>query len=476
MQKYGCWRLNRKDQNNMSLRVTFAILMCKITRFFLRVLRRGGTSLPGKIAEDICPALLKHLAKDVKCIAVTGTNGKTTSARMLEQLFIDSGAGFLSNKSGSNLMRGITTDFALNSTFSGKPKRQYAIVECDEAASKKVFEYLNPKVVLVTNVFNDQLDRFGSVEAILENIKQGVKNSPNAVVCLNADDPLTSSIADGISNKVVFFGLGQGVFDNNVSASSGARRCVRCNTQYEYNYRTYEHLGDFRCPSCGHARTSPDVTVTELIGADEDSQTVNLLAFGETSEVTINIPGEYNMYNAAGVVAAAQILGFSPDAVRYALQHFERGFGRMEKLELDGLSVRLILVKNTAGCNQALNYITTLTSDIILAFCLNDRVSDGADVSWINDVCFEKLTDIGGRLRGVLVSGTRADDMSRRLEAAGIPPELMRVNKDPCDMLSAALDAAHEQDAAVCILPTYSAMLELRAMICRRFGLKNYWE
>jgi len=447
--------------------------MCKITRFFLRVIRRGGTALPGKIAEDICPDLLKHLAKDVECIAVTGTNGKTTSARMLEQLFIDSGAEYFSNKSGSNLMRGITAEFALNSTLTGKPKKQYAIIECDEAASKKVFKYLNPKIVLVTNVFNDQLDRFGDAGAILENIRLGVKNSPNAAVCLNADDPLTSTIADDIPNRVVFFGVSSGVFNYRGSGVSGLTNCARCNnSRYVYDYSTYEHLGGFKCPSCGHARNNPDVTVTGLISTDEDSQTVKLLAFGESADVTINIPGGYNIYNAAGVMAAALEAGFSIGAVVYAMQHFERGFGRMEKLDLDGLSVRMILVKNTAGCNQALNYVCALPDKILLAFCLNDRIADGTDISWIDDVHFDLLLDIGERLRGVLVSGTRADDMYRRLVSAGVPPELMQVFKEPDEMLNAAL----EQDATVCILPTYSAMLELRAMICHRFGLKNYWE
>ena len=216
----------------MRFKVIFAIIACKSVRAGLRLFRRGGTALPGKVAIGICPDLLKHLAKDVKCVTVTGTNGKTTSARMLEQFFIDEGASYFTNKSGSNLMRGITAEFALNSTMAGKPKRKNAIIECDEAASKKVFEYLDPAVVLVTNVFADQLDRFGDIGAILENIKIGVGNSPNAVVCINADDPLTSSIADDVPNKVVFFGVDTEIYDNYRVEPADELRCINCGIPY----------------------------------------------------------------------------------------------------------------------------------------------------------------------------------------------------------------------------------------------------
>ena len=457
----------------MRIRIIFAVFICKITRFLLRGLKRGGTALPGKIAVKVCPDVLKHLARDVECIAITGTNGKTTSARMLEQFFIDAGESFFSNKSGSNLMQGITAEFIQNSTAAGNLKRKYAIIECDEAASKKVFEYLDPKILLITNVFSDQLGLIGGVKETLENIKIGVQNSPNAVVCLNADDPLISSIAEDVPNRIVFFGVEKGVFKDAADELSDATQCVRCAAAgYEYDYTTYGHLGGFCCPSCGYTRKSPDVAVTELISRDVDSQTVRIRTGGGLIDVTINIPGGYNIYNAAGAIAAAIEMGFSLDAAKDAMLRFECGFGRMEKFVLDSLHVRMILVKNPAGCNQVLNYLRAVPGDALFVVCLNDHIADGTDVSWIWDARFEKLLDMGDRLHGVLVSGTRADDMAQRLKAAGLSDERVRVFNDYGELLDAMLG----QDAPVYVMPSYTAMLELRGVICRRFGIKEYWE
>ena len=456
----------------MKLRIFFAIAACKLMRFALHAVRHGGTALPGKVAGRICPDLLRHLAKDVECIAITGTNGKTTSARMLEQFFIDSGASYFSNKSGSNLIQGITAEFAYNSTVTGKPKRRHAIIECDEGASKKVFEYLNPSVVLVTNIFKDQLDRFGDVKTVRESIIAGVKNSPNAVLCLNADDSLTSGVADSLPNKIVYFGVDTGIYNTLTDELSDAPDCIYCNTAYEYDHVTYGHLGSFRCPSCGYARKTPDVTVTKITVRSEDSQTVLMRIFGETAEITINLPGGYNIYNAAGAVTAAMKMGFSIEAARDAMQHFECGFGRMEKFSLDGLPVRIILVKNPVGCNQVLNYLLNLSGDALFSICLNDRIADGTDISWISDVRFERLVDMGARLRGVFVSGTRANDMMLRLLDAGFPETMIQVYSDLGDLLDALL----KQDAPVYIMPTYTAMLDLRSIISRRFGVKEYWE
>ena len=456
----------------MNLRIVLAISACKLTRFVIRALGRGGTALPGKIAIKICPDLLKRLAKDVECVAITGTNGKTTSARMLEQFFIDSGASYFSNKSGSNLIQGITAEFALNATATGKPKHGSAIIECDEGASKKVFEYMNPKLVLITNVFSDQLDRFGDIKTVLESIKTGVRNSPNAVLCLNADDPLTSTVANDVPNRVVYFGVDKEIFESFEDEPKESANCSRCNAEYVYEYRTYGHLGGFNCPSCGYARKYPDIAVTGITARNADSQTIELRIHNKTTDITISLPGMYNIYNAAGVIAAAGELGFSMDAAKDAMLRFECGFGRMEKLNLGNLPARIILVKNKIGCDQAINYILGLSGDILLSICLNDRIADGTDISWIEDVGFEKLPYIDERLRGVFVAGTRANDMASRLRRAGLPDNLVHVFYDMDELLDAIL----KQESPVYIMPTYTAMLELRIRIGRRFDIKKYWE
>ena len=456
----------------MKINVFFAVAACKFTRLMLRILKRGGTAMPGKVALRLCPDLLRHLARGVDVIAVTGTNGKTTSSRIIEQVFINSGMGYFSNKSGSNLMQGITTEFAINATLTGKPRNKYAVIECDEAASKKVFEYMSPRVILVTNVFRDQLDRYGEVTHTLENIKVGVKNAPDAIICLNADCSLTVSVADNISNRIVYFGVDTEIYKDRVQELSDATHCIRCHAEYEYKYVTYGHLGGFYCPSCGYKRPDTQVAATRLLSQDADSSSVALRAFNETRNLTINLPGGYNIYNAVGSVAAAIQMGFSLDAAIEAAGSFECGFGRMEKFVLDGVPVRMILVKNPAGCNQVLNFLTNIDGDSLFVVCLNDKIADGTDISWIWDVDFEKLANMDSRLSGVLVSGIRADDMAVRIKYADIGDGKTSVIKDYGELIKTITS----QDKPVFIMPTYTAMLDLREQISKDYDYKEFWQ
>ncbi|MEA4894493.1 MAG: Mur ligase family protein, partial [Oscillospiraceae bacterium] len=227
----------------MKIKVFLAVSACKLSIRLLRLIGRGGTAIPGKIAVRICPDLLSRLAENVRCVIITGTNGKTTSSRIIEEIYIKAGASYFANRSGANLINGITSIFIENSTLTGKPKKENAVIECDEAASKEVCRLINPAVVLVTNVFRDQLDRYGEVSGTLENIMIGIKNSPNAVVCLNADCSLTASIAEHVPNKIIFYGIDVPIYKNPVSEVSDAPYCIRCKHEYAYSYRTFGHLG-----------------------------------------------------------------------------------------------------------------------------------------------------------------------------------------------------------------------------------------
>ena len=170
----------------MKLRIVLAIIVCKLLRLLSRLLHRGGTAMPGRIALKICPQLLSVVSAGVKTVAITGTNGKTTSARMVEQAFMEQGMSYFANRSGANLISGITTEFVMNSSLGGRCRKEYAVIECDEAAARRVFPQLKPRVVLVTNLFRDQLDRFGEVTHTLENIREALKGAPGAKLCLNA--------------------------------------------------------------------------------------------------------------------------------------------------------------------------------------------------------------------------------------------------------------------------------------------------
>ena len=449
-----------------------AVAACKLSRKMIRMLGKGGTDMPGRIAVKIYPELLKELSKDVTVFIVTGTNGKTTSSRMLEQVLIDNKVNYFANKTGANLLTGITAEFANHATLSGKPKCEYALIEADEAAYKKVGLYTNPKYVLVTNVFRDQLDRYGEITHTLNNIKIGIENSPNAKVIINGDCSLSASLRDEIPNPIEFFGVSTPIYKGQVTEVSDAPYCIKCKTEYEYDYRTYGHLGGYRCPKCGYKRPVPKYAVTEVIETNEKASKVVMDVNGTKQTVDINLPGGYNIYNAAGVMGIAVEAGFTVDQATQALSGFECGFGRMEKFDMGGNDVQMILIKNPAGCNQVLNFLSNLTVPSAFTVCLNDNAADGTDISWIWDVNFEDLMECKDMLTDLYISGKRADDMALRFKYAGFEEEMIHVIKD-YDKL---IDAIEEQNNPCYIMPTYTAMLDLRDKITKRYGLKEYWE
>ena len=456
----------------MKIRVFLAVSACKLTIKFLRLIGRGGTAIPGKIALRIFPELLGFLAKDVKCVIVTGTNGKTTSSRIIEEIYLNNGASYFANRSGANLINGITSIFIENSTLTGKPRKEHAIIECDEAASKEVCRLINPAVVLVTNVFRDQLDRYGEVSSTLKNILIGILNSPNATVCLNADCSLTASIAEQIPNRLVFYGIDVPIYKDPVDEVSDAPHCIKCKHEYEYTYRTFGHLGGFYCPDCGYKRPETEVSVTDILSVGISSTRVRARVFGEDELITINLPGGYNIYNAVGALAVSEAVGFSRTSAIEAISSFSCGFGRMELFDLGGHSARIILVKNPAGCNQVINYLTGLSEKTVFVCCLNDNSADGKDVSWIWDVNFEKLTDMIDLIPEIYVSGIRSGDMAVRLKYAGIDESKLRVFDDYDKLISEMTS----QSLPVIIMPTYTAMMELRAKMSSVFGGKDFWE
>lgn len=456
----------------MKIRTIISVAACKMSRMILRRLGKGGTNVPGRVALKLYPGLLGVLAKDVTTIIVTGTNGKTTTSRMIEKSLADSGIRYFANKSGANMLPGITAEFAMNSSLGGKNKYDVALVECDEAAFKMVSRYVDAKCIVVTNVFRDQLDRYGEVTHTLNSILTGIKNSPNATVCINADDSLSVSMKEQIPNKVVFYGVESEIYKNRVHEMSDAPYCIHCKTEYVYDYVTYGHLGGFRCPKCGYHRPETQVAVEKVLESTADSSTIEIRLNGNHYPATINLPGGYNIYNAIATVAAGQVMGLKDEVVIQALNSFECGFGRMEKFTIENTDIRMILIKNPAGCNQVLNFLSNTSTPSLFVVALNDRYADGTDISWIWDVDFEQLTSILDKLTGIWVTGRRADEMAMRFKYAGIPLEKIRVIKDYDQLIEQMV----LQNAPVYIMPTYTAMLDIREKISKKFGFKEFWE
>ena len=455
----------------MKIRAFFAILLCKLLRFASRVLHRGGTAMPGRAALKLCPGLLGMLARQVKTVAITGTNGKTTSARMIEEAFAGQGLAYLTNRSGANMIDGITTEFVMNSTLFGRVRKEYAVIECDEAAAVTVFPQLRPRVVVVTNLFRDQLDRYGEVTHTLENIREALRSVPEATLCLNADCSLTASLAGDLPNEVRWFGIEAGAAPSRPKPElSDATHCIRCKTEYEYDYVSYGHLGGFRCPKCGYRRHRADYAVIDVVEQRPDGSELLMDVRGEQMLVSVNLPAMYNVYNAAGALAAAAEMGVNARAAADALARFRCGFGRMERFDLAG-GTRMMLVKNPAGCNQVIEYLQTMKEKFVLVICLNDRAADGRDISWIWDADFEGLNALAGRLDEVIISGDRAEDMRVRIKYAGVDDAFIRVERD----YETLVRSLEKETRPVCMMPTYTAMLELRQTVIRHCGGEDFW-
>lgn len=469
----------------MKLRSICAIAACKLTRQALRLLHRGGTALPGKAALLFDPKILEKVSAGMEIIVVTGTNGKTTTCGMLEGALRDAGRPCLSNKSGANLLSGVTAELTCNTTWSGKAKTRYAVIECDEGALKQVVPLIRPKVIVVTNLFRDQLDRYGEVMHTLEEIRTGVLRSPGSILCLNADDSLTGSLAQDVPNPVVRYGFDIPAGEQKDPALSDARYCIRCGAPYSYHYHTYAHLGGFYCPKCGYSRPQADAAVTQILEMNQAGTCcrVRLPEDGWTPgtghgcadryemEITVGLPAVYNLYNAMAAVCACAAFGLSAKESALSLKAVHSSFGRMETFTVGKTSLQMILVKNPAGCTQALEYLASAEKPCRALLCLNDRTADGHDISWIWDADYEKICKDPG-LTEIVVSGDRAEDMQLRLKYAGADTGRIRLIRE----MKEAVSWIEASRTPVYALPNYTSMLELREAVRERTGASEFWQ
>ena len=451
-----------------------AVAACKLVRAILRRTGRGGgTALPGKVAMKFCRNVLAYVSRGMEIIVVTGTNGKTTTANMLESALTESGKDVLANKSGANLLSGVTAEFCCSASWTGKPKKHYAVIECDEGALKQVAPLIRPKVIVVTNLFRDQLDRYGEVMHTRDTIRVGIDLVPDATLVLNAEDSLVSSLALEAPNPVVYYGLDTPVGSQEPRAISDALHCIRCGAEYAYRYYTYAHLGAFTCPKCGYHRQDPAFAVKEIKETDADGSTVRLSAGGTETDVRINLPATYNIYNATAAIAAYGTSGGKLEEIVSSLSSVHSSFGRMETFELGDKQnkVRMILVKNPAGCSQTIEYLCGLAEDFDLVICLNDRTADGHDISWIWDADYEKFAG-NAHIRHFTVSGDRAEDLALRLKYAGVPAERVTIEKDNAKLLA----AMEESNVPTFVMPNYTSMLALRKVLSDAAGHRAFWE
>jgi lipid II isoglutaminyl synthase (glutamine-hydrolysing) len=434
--------------------------------------RGGGTTLPGRVLLRLEPDAIAHLGHhlDAGTTLVSATNGKTTTAGMIAAILAADGRRPVHNRAGSNMTWGVATALL-------EQRGREGLFEVDEAWVPRVTAQLQPSLIVLGNLFRDQLDRYGEMEALADEWARTVEARSGATAfALNADDPLIADLGRDSEERprdgVVYFGIDdtsqalpelQHAFD--------AKHCRRCGNPYAYERAFVGHLGHYACPSCGARRPRPDVAATriELRGMSGSSATVSTPA-GEI-ELELPLPGLYNVYNALAAVAAGLRLGVAPEKIAAALGEMRAAFGRVETIEVDGVPVSILLIKNPAGANEVLRTLKLEAAEgpVDLWIALNDRIADGRDVSWIWDADFELLDSA---VRRVVCAGTRAPEMALRLKYAGWPADAIEVVPEIDRSLDHAVSGASGRLFA---LPTYTALLELRKLLADRGLAKEFW-
>lgn len=451
-----------------------AVFAARAARQILRLMGRAGTSLPGKVAMLIDPEILSKLSSRFHVIAVTGTNGKTTTTAMISKILDANGVRHITNKSGANMVTGIATAFVEEGNFRGEGSCDWAVLEIDEATVDQLSEEIHPEILVVTNFFRDQLDRYGEVHSVIRAVLNGIGRSPRVRLVLNADDSLCAFLGARSGRECVYFGIEPGAVPPQKEADvSTASFCLFCREKYEYSYRVLGHLGGFCCTGCGFRRPCPEVKCTGVAAVRPDHSVFQLDMDGETSKVRVNLPGLFNVYNALAAAACGRLLGFPSQRTAEVLECMESCFGRMEAIPTEGNKrILLMLVKNPVGFNQVLRTILLTDRPLSAAFLINDKDQDGTDISWLWDVDFERMCAEEDGIAQIYASGLRAEDMALRLKYAGLSQEKIRIQKNFRALIRDGLSELPE-NGVFYIAATYTALLELRAYLRKQYGLRG---
>jgi UDP-N-acetylmuramyl tripeptide synthase len=436
--------------------------------------RGGGTTLPGRMLLGMAPEALSELGERLTggTAIVSATNGKTTTAGMISAALRAAGRAPVHNRAGSNMSWGVVTALL-------EQRGDEGLFEVDEAWLPRVAAELRPRLIVLGNLFRDQLDRYGELETLADDWSRLV--AARAGEChfvLNADDPLIADLGRDRDLEprpgVTYFGIEDPAHAlPELQHAHDAKHCRRCGAPYVYARAFVGHLGHYSCASCGADRPAPDVLAERIELHGMRGSSLSLRTPDGTAELELPLPGLYNVYNALAALAGALRLGVPQEAALDGLGATEAAFGRVETIEVAGRPVSILLVKNPAGANEVLRTVRleaeAEADGLDLWVALNDRIADGRDVSWIWDADFELLR---GRVRRVVCAGTRGAEMAVRLKYAGVGPETIEVVPEIDASLDAAVAAA---PGRVFALPTYTALLELRTLLANRGLAREFW-
>ncbi len=467
-------------------RTGLAVAMGRMAGWVSRAVGRGGgTALPGLVVDRLDPGALAHLSRQLPggVVMVTGTNGKTTTSHLIRAMLEASGWVPIHNASGSNLTRGILATLLRHASVTGAldvPENAIGVFETDEAAVPRVLRDSRARVLVVTNLFRDQLDRYGEVNAVAQQWRDAFSALPGSHdlrLVLNADDPTVSALGRGLATTIRF-----GIDDPEIGRdapdhASDANLCPDCGSRLQYRRVTYGHLGAYFCDK-GHIRPTPDVVADELETSGWDGTAFTVKTSGGERRISLPVPGTYNVYNAIAGAAACGALGCDLEPVASAIANFHGVFGRFERFTIDGRRLVMVLAKNPVGMNEALRTVVGRGgSGHHVLVALNDHDADGRDVSWIWDADFEILA---GQVTQLTISGHRADDLAVRLKYAGVIGSIpssgtATVSGDLTGALDGAVAGTPVGGTLVAIV-TYTAMLDIRSSLVRRGHAKAYWD
>ena len=432
------------------------IYICKVLSMIMKALG-GGSSLPGKIALKIRPGILKSAAKGYRIIMVTGTNGKTTTSALITGILENAGIKVISNTSGANMIDGIVTCFINN-----YKKANWAVIECDEAYTRIVNRYVKPEYMVITNVFRDQLDRFGEVANTWGKIKDAISISPKTKLVVNGDLPLFSKI--DAENPIYYFGFSEGFAK--MGEDTDTEFCPVCEERLRYRYITVKNLGEYYCPGCGFERPKIDFTLEKMENLTTESSEITVCGI----KINLSVAGIYNMYNALSAFAVTSLAGVSHALIKAGIEKQQRCFGRDEIIDVGGNKLRMSLIKNPTGCDLVIDTITLSKEKCNLLVVLNDNWGDGTDVSWVWDAHFERLTAMD--TEKIIIGGKRRFDMAIRLITAGFPEEKFILCENDDEMI----EAVKNSGVRVFALCTYTGMMNLRKTLYLKGFAKEMWK